>query len=76
MSSGIWSVSRDWLLYLDDLIACTKKIGRLTAGRDAVALRGDEAAFDLVLFKLLVIGESFKQLPEDQLLQLPEAHGR
>jgi hypothetical protein len=36
-------VSRDWLLYLDDLIASAEKIGRLAAGRDrlqqALALR-------------------------------------
>jgi uncharacterized protein with HEPN domain len=51
-----------------------EKIGRLTAGRDVAVLRADEAAFDAVLFNLQVIGESFKQLPEAQLLQLPEKH--
>jgi hypothetical protein len=33
MWNGIWSVSRSWLLYLDDLIASAEKIGRLTTGR-------------------------------------------
>ena len=27
-------MSRDWLLYLDDIIASAEKIARLTAGRD------------------------------------------
>lgn len=59
-------MSRDWLLYLDDLIASARKIGRLTAGRD----------LDAVLFNLQVIGESAKRLPADALQQLPEAHRR
>jgi uncharacterized protein with HEPN domain len=35
-------MSRDWLLYLDDLIASAEKIGRLTRGRDLAALRNDD----------------------------------
>lgn len=31
-------MSRDWLLFLDDLIASAQKIGRITAGRSAEAL--------------------------------------
>jgi len=55
-------VSRDWLLYLDDLIASAEKIARLTAGRDLAALRGDEAAYDAVLFNLL---EDARRLRQD-----------
>lgn len=69
-------MSRDWLLYLDDLIASAEKIGRLVANRDLEALRLDEAAFDAVLFNLQVIGEAFKKLPPEQLLQIPEEHRR
>lgn len=63
-------MSRDWLLYLDDLIASAEKIGRLTHGRDLAALRQDEAAFDAVLFNLQVIGESVKRLPDEQRARL------
>ena len=69
-------MSRDWLLYLDDLIASAEKIGRLTAGHTLDSLRGDEAAFDAVLFNLQLIGEAFKQLPAEQLQQLPDEHRR
>lgn len=69
-------MSRDWLLYLDDLIASAEKIGRLTTGRSLDSLRSDEAAFDAVLFNLQPIGEAIKQLPEPALAQLPEADRR
>jgi len=67
-------VSRDWLLYLDDLIASAEKIGRLTKGRDRLALSADEAAYDAVLFNLQVIGEAVKQFPAERRAALPEAH--
>jgi len=67
-------VSRDWLLYLDDLIASGEKIARLIAGRDLAALRADEAAYDAVLFNLQIVGESVKRLPADRRDALPQAH--
>jgi uncharacterized protein with HEPN domain len=67
-------VSRDWLLYLDDLIASAEKIARLIAGRDLEALRADEAAFDAVLFNLQVIGEAVKQFPAERRAMLPQRH--
>lgn len=73
MSSETSSVSRDWLLYLDDLIASAEKIERYVAGRAAAELAADEALFDAVLFNLQVIGEAVKRLPKHALAQLPEA---
>jgi len=67
-------VSRDWLLYLDDLIASAQKIGRITAGLRQAQIVDNEAAFDAVLFNLQVIGEAIKRLPDDIRNQLPEAH--
>jgi uncharacterized protein with HEPN domain len=66
-------VSRDWLLYLDDLIASAEKIERYVAERSASLGAGDEALFDAVLFNLQVIGEAVNRLPADALAQLPEA---
>ncbi len=68
-------MSRDWLLYLDDLIASAERIERYVAERDACPGAGNEALFDAVLFNLQVIGEAVKRLPEDALEQLPEAAG-
>jgi uncharacterized protein with HEPN domain len=66
-------VSRDWLLYLDDLIASAERIGRYVAQRNSPGTADDEALFDAVLFNLQVIGEAVKRLPADALAQLPEA---
>lgn len=67
-------MSRDWLLYLDDLIASAEKIERLIRARDLAGLRADEAAYDAVLFNLQIIGEAVKRLPDDQREALPKAH--
>lgn len=67
-------MSRDPLLYLDDLIASAQKIGRLTAGRSMPDFAADEAVFDAVLFNLQVIGEAIKQLPEPLRQKLTPAH--
>jgi uncharacterized protein with HEPN domain len=74
MSKRTWFVSRDWLLYLDDLIASAQKIGRLTEKRSLPEFVQDEAAFDAVLFNLQIIGESIKRLPETRRMQLPPEH--
>ena len=67
-------MSRDWLLYLDDLIASAEKIGRMVAGRTLERFVADEAAFDAVLFNLQVIGEAVKRLPDDARAALSESH--
>ena len=58
-------MSRDWLLYVDDMIASGEKIARFVRGKTAASLATDEAVFDAVLFNLQVIGEAIKNLPED-----------
>ena len=69
-------MSRNWLLYLDDLIASAEKIGRLVQGRTLEQFVADEAAFDAVLFNLQVIGEAVKRLPDDARASLSEIHRR
>lgn len=65
-------MSRDWLLYVDDIVASAEKIGRLTRGRSYEAFVADEAVFDAVLFNLQVIGEAVKNLPDIARASLPE----
>lgn len=67
-------MSRDWLLFLDDLIASAEKIRRIIRGRDARELSSDEAGFDAVLFNLQVIGEAIKSFPADALEHLSPQH--
>ena len=66
-------MSRDWLLYLDDLIDSAEKIGRFVASRTFETFSSDDAVFDAVLFNLQVIGEAVKQLPAEARSAMPEA---
>ena len=66
-------MSRDWLLYLDDLIESAEKIERFLKGRSLDAFTADELLFDAVLFNLEVIGEAVKKLPAEAKSAAPEA---
>jgi len=66
-------VSRDWLLYLDDLIDSAEKLHRFVKGRAFERFASDEMLFDAVLFNLEVIGEAVKKLPEEAKATIPEA---
>ena len=65
-------MSRDWLLYLDDLIDSAEKIERFLKGRAFDAFAADEMLFDAVLFNLEVIGEAVKKLPDNAKSAVPE----
>ena len=66
-------MSRDWLLYLDDLIESAEKIERFLKERSLDAFATDELLFDAILFNLEVIGEAVKRLPEEAKSAAPEA---
>jgi uncharacterized protein with HEPN domain len=68
-------VSRDWLLYLGDLIESGEKIERFVSGRTFETFLSEEAIFDAVLFNLQVIGEATKKLPAEARSALSEAGG-
>ncbi len=65
-------MSRDWLLYLDDLTEAAEKIGRFVTDRTLDEFTADETRFDAVLFNLQVIGEAVKHLPETARAAMPE----
>ncbi len=67
-------MSRDWLLYLDDLIDSAEKIRKFLQGRSFETFSSDEMLFDAVLFNLEVIGEAVKRLPEEAKLSIPDAN--
>ena len=58
-------MSRDWLLYLDDLIESAEKIDRFLRAATLESFRDDDLLFDAVLHNLQVIGESVKKLPDE-----------
>lgn len=68
-------MSRDWLLYLGDLIESGEKIERFVSGRTFETFLAEEAIFDAVLFNLQVIGEATKKLPAEARSALSEAGG-
>ncbi len=65
-------MSRDWLLYADDIVSSSEKIQRLIGRRSFAEFVADEATFDAVLFNLQVIGEAAKQLPDVARAMLPD----
>lgn len=65
-------MSRDWLLYLDDLVDSAEKIQRFLKDRSLDAFVSDEVLFDAVLFNIQVIGEAVKRIPDDAKAAVPE----
>lgn len=58
-------MSRDWQLYLDDIVASCDKIERFTEGMDRSTFFADERTFDAVVRNLEVIGEATKHIPDE-----------
>ena len=64
-------MSRDWLLFLDDLIEAANKVSGFVGKREFDAFCRDEGIFDAVLMNLLVIGEAVKQFPPEAIAAMP-----
>ena len=64
-------MSRDWLLYLDDMIDSAEKIQRFLRTATFEMFSADELLFDAVLYNLQVIGEAVKKLPEEAKAMAP-----
>jgi uncharacterized protein with HEPN domain len=56
-------VSRDWLLYLEDMAGAAAKIIRFTRGMTFDEFVGDDVTYDAVLHNLLITGEAAKHVP-------------
>jgi len=65
-------MSRDSLLYLEDIAEAAEKIRRFVEGLSFAEFIADEVRFDAVLFNLQIIGEAAKQLPETIRQATPE----
>ncbi len=57
-------MSRDWLLFLEDMRDSSDRILRQTAGRSYERWVADEVLFDATVRNLTVLGEAAKQVPE------------
>jgi len=57
-------VSRNWRLFLADIIEHGERVDRLVRDRDSDSFERDETLRQAILFSLLIIGEATKQLPQ------------
>ena len=64
-------MSRDWRLYLDDMILCCEKVALYvgTSGRDDFL--SNPLVYDAVNRNLEILGEAVKHLPEDVKARMP-----
>ena len=69
-------MSRDWTLYLDDILESCNKIQRYTKDMTLRQFTQDEKTYDAVVRNLEIIGEAAKQIPDDVRGQLPRIEWR
>ncbi len=65
-------MSRDPLLYLDDIAQAAEKIDQSVRNLSFESFCEDNVVFDAVLFNLQVIGEASKKLPDNIKVAMPE----
>lgn len=58
-------MSRDFRLYLEDIVLACEKIERYTDKLDFSGFTSDERTYDAVLRNLEVIGEAAKRVPDE-----------
>ena len=59
-------MSRDWRLYLDDIVSSSEKIERFIEGMSFESFIADDKTRAAVEWHLFVIGEAAKHLPESE----------
>ncbi len=69
-------MSRDEVMYLQDIARSCEKILRFTVGLSLSDLIQDEKAYDAVVRNLEIIGEAAKHVGEDFRKQLPDIEWR
>ncbi len=65
-------MSRDYKVYLEDILEAIRKIREFTSGTSLAALSNDAKTLDAVIRNLEVIGEAVKRLPEQVRSQQPD----
>ena len=69
-------MSRDEIMYLQDIAESCEKILRFTTGLSKPGLIGDVRTYDAVVRNLEIIGEAAKHISEEMKRQLPEIDWR
>lgn len=69
-------MSRDCTMYLDDMIACCRKVMEYTSEKDRAAFFSGGLVYDAVVRNLEVLGEAAKNVPEEIRRRYPEIEWR
>lgn len=65
-------MSRDFRLYLDDILECCDRVLEYTEGYSYEQFAGDSKTVDAVVRNLEIIGEAVKGLPAEVIERAPE----
>ncbi|MBT9281652.1 MAG: DUF86 domain-containing protein [Hydrogenibacillus schlegelii] len=69
-------MSRNWPLFLLDILEAGEKIRRYTEGMDLSGFLKNDMAYDAVLRNLEIIGEAVKKVPEEVRERYPDVAWR
>ena len=69
-------MSREYRLFLDDMLKACDKVMRFTRGLSLEQFQADEKTFDAVMRDLEIIGEAAKHIPDEMRRQHPGIHWR
>ena len=65
-------MSRDWVLYLEDIAESASRIRRYTKGLDFDSFAQNDLTVDAVVRNLEIIGEAAKKLPDAAKAAMPD----
>ncbi|MCC6125000.1 MAG: DUF86 domain-containing protein [Pirellulales bacterium] len=64
-------MSRDWEIYLGDILRACEKVKRFIGAMSKTAFLDDEKTYDAVVRNIEIIGEAAKNLPENVRSRIP-----